>query len=163
MTEPTHADDLGQNRKIPAEYQPLLDQVLDRAREVLSAGAELKPCAYLGWAGSGAYTLAPFSTESPEALDAAAGQVRAVAADVRPDAIVILMEAWDAAKALAQGRPAPTQGYADLLLISLETATGYWKADVPITAIPGGRVLGAVEMRAPAAVQGRFVGILKPR
>ena len=161
-------------RPLPAPFVPLVESMMETARQSLEKGEQLAPLAFIGRSATGELFPVSIDAGDVESKDLSARQIRLTAAMVKADFVFSLMEAWALPKRLLGRHQAILDRYGsignsphkeDVVSFSLETRQGIWVGSAAIKPKPPSkkrRTFGQVDFIFADGVEGRFVGLLPP-
>ncbi|MBC8740404.1 hypothetical protein F6X40_27485 [Paraburkholderia sp. UCT31] len=128
---------------IPAHLQPFVVNIVRQARANLEEDGHLVSFAFVGNSSIPEVIPIQFDTRSEQAKDAAAAHVRQVAEMSNADFVLLVQDAWGLPPSkMSQyreiveryGSVSASPHRLDVAAFILETHSGFWFAQVPITA-----------------------------
>ena len=156
---------------IPENYLREIEMIMGVARGYLAEGKELQPFTFLGKTG---LPLLPFPMDmsSNQAKDACAEAVRKLAKINNAEYAIMISEAWaldhtqiseeEILKLYESGggiKDHPARQ--DVMMITLETQTGFWFSNIPIKSLGGeSRGFGDPDFMFMTQAEGRFTRFL---
>ena len=156
---------------IPENYLREIEMLLGVTRGYLAEGKELQPFTFLGKTG---LPLLPFPMDmsSNQAKDACAEAVRKLAKINNAEYAIMISEAWaldhtqiskeEILKLYESGggiKDHPARQ--DVMMITLETQTGFWFSNIPIKSLGGeSRGFGDPDFMFMTQAEGRFTRFL---
>jgi hypothetical protein len=157
----------------PKLYLEAIDPLIVRARQMIEAGEELAPFAFVGRFAERQIVPVLLDTHSSSAKDASVAAVRRIATELQADFVFTLTESWglgpehlrDYRRILARyGSIAASPYRIELATFMLETRYGLWGAQAriksPSKRAKTRRSVGPIEWRPFDGAEGRFVGLL---
>lgn len=154
----------------PAQYADLLTHLIGVARDAVQQGDELLSVAFLLKDGQVGDMVAS-AFEDDRVKDGFAETVRQRASKIKPDAIVMVAEAWSLpkeyttperlAKFNAQYKRIADAPYkVDIVMVKMETDEGEWLGRAEMHKVTSGRTFGEITWLKADYAQGRFMGLL---
>lgn len=158
---------------VPPEWRRFCAAVLTWAAQQLHRDGALQGVAFLGKVGDDHIATVPIDARSPEHKDASAAAIAQTAQQIQADAILFVIEAWTLREACVNEAEALIAKYGSLgnmpdtykeevMMASLETASGLWVARAPILRDDrmAGVTLGVIDFERMQGMTGRFTHLL---